>query len=129
MNHRLRALILVSALLCLSCVKAPPKTIGSPRPLGEAEALIQKYQGSALQSLSAFADVTVEYRGKKEFFNAAVLAQAPARLRIELLNDLGETWGRLVSNGDRVTWWDARRGETLEFSHDDPALQKAFRIP
>lgn len=131
MRNGFRRLVLIAlALGAAACVKAPPQTAGVPLPLGQAQALLADYQNRpALRSLSAFADASVEYRGRKEFFSAAILAQSPNRLRIELMDDLGQTLARLSSDGSNVVWWDSRSGETQSFAPGDPALQKAFRIP
>lgn len=130
-NGLTRLLLLIAlALGATACVKAPPQTAGIPLPLDQAQVLLAGYQNRpALRSLSAFADASVEYRGRVEFFSAAILAQSPDRLRIELMDDLGQTLARLISDGKAVTWWDSRSGETQSFAPGDPALQKAFRIP
>lgn len=82
-----------------------------------------------LQSLAALADVDVKARGKTESFQAALLAQSPNRLRIQILDDLGQEQALLIANGRQVMWWNRRDGIQKILPQDPTVLKKTLKLP
>jgi outer membrane lipoprotein-sorting protein len=84
---------------------------------------------SPLQSLAGFADVDIKTHGRSESFQAALLAQSPNLLRIQILDDLGQEQALLVANGREVMWKDRREGTQQIFPQDPKVLKKTLHLP
>jgi outer membrane lipoprotein-sorting protein len=82
-----------------------------------------------LHSLAGFAEVDIKARGRAESFQAALIAELPNRLRIQILDDLGQERAVLVANGREVMWWDRREGTQKILPQDPQALKKTLRLP
>jgi outer membrane lipoprotein-sorting protein len=82
-----------------------------------------------LHSLAGFAEVDLKTRGRSESFQAALLAQGPNRLRIQILDELGQERALLVANGHEVMWWDRREGIQKILPQDPQVLRKTLRLP
>jgi outer membrane lipoprotein-sorting protein len=82
-----------------------------------------------LHSLSGFADVDIKSGGRSESFQAALLAERPNRLRIQILDDLGREQALLVANGHQVLWLNRREGIKKILAQDPEVLKKTLRLP
>jgi len=99
----------------------------SPRA-GDA-ALLGEVRAQALRSLKSYAQVKVEYGKQSESFDAAILMEYPDQLRIEVINDLGETVLRLIADGTTVRYENLREATSDQFAQSEPAFQKVFKLP
>lgn len=82
-----------------------------------------------LTSLSALVEASVERRGRRRSFQAALLVKGPNLLRISLLDDLGQEIATLVADGNQVLWWDRERNDMEVFPQDGEELKKTLRLP
>lgn len=62
-------------------------------------------------------------------FDAALLIQAPDKMRIEILDDLGQVVSRLVADGSELLWYDPQAEEYSKISQEKNSLKKFFRLP
>src|SRR5205809_7860788 len=92
----LRLLLLILSLCMFSCVKAPPKTSLDAAGRERAEKILSalKQASQKFQGLKAYAQVRVQGGGRLETFDAAILINPPRQLRVEILDDLGQTRAR-----------------------------------
>lgn len=107
---------LILAVFLSACAKAPPKTaavVSLPR----------------FQSLSSFVQVRVNAKGKMESFDAALLIRTPDKLRIEIMDDLGQVVSRIVANGSQVLWHRPVDQEYMLLPQDEKTLKKTLRLP
>lgn len=84
---------------------------------------------SPLKSLAAYAEVDLKVRGRSESFQAALLAQQPNRLRIQVLDEIGQEQALLVANGHQVMWRNRREGIQKILPQDPQVLRKTLRLP
>lgn len=122
MNPQVKIQILLGLVLLgffPACAKAPP-------PKTAQQAL---RRSTAFASLSSFVEVTVEARGKKQSFDAALVMKAPAQLRIEILDDLGQVISRLIADGSQVLWWQAEKDEYITLPQEPNTLKKTLKLP
>lgn len=82
-----------------------------------------------LHSLSAWAEVDLSVKGRAESFQAALLAEGPDRLRIQILDDLGREKALLIANGRQVYWWNRREGGPQIYPQDPKVLRKTLKLP
>jgi len=125
-------LLILSLVLCLfACAKAPPKVSLDALSRERAEHLLSALTQSSQQfkGLKAFAQVRVQSGGRVETFDAAVLINPPRQLRIEIMDDLGQTRARLIADGTQVHFEDLQRGTEDNFEQNDKALQKTLHLP
>ena len=130
----MKKIILPILFLALSSCAPKQSKPSVARPIVLTET-IQKALNSLTQppipldSLSGFAEVEVEVRGRKQFMQMALLAQEPNRLRISLLDDLGQEQGRLVADGHRVLWINHREGIWEHLPQGDHSLKRVLKLP
>jgi len=126
-----RTLLLLPLLSILSCAKVAPHTAldaASSAPLDrDLTRLEQEVQSR--NTLTAFAQATLQVGGRKELFDAALLVRAPDQLFIQILDELGQERAHLVADGTGVIFWDAQKNQERRFSQDPEALKKALRLP
>lgn len=82
-----------------------------------------------LHSISGLAEVDIKARGRTESFQAAFLAKQPNRLRIQILDDLGQEQALLVANGQEVLWRNRKEGIQKILPQDAEVLKKTLRLP
>jgi hypothetical protein len=73
--------------------------------------------------------VDLVVRGRSESFQAALIAQSPNRLRIQILDELGREQALLVANGREVLWLNRREGIQKILPQDPEVLKKTLRLP
>ncbi len=107
-----RAALAIAALALGACATLRPV---SPlvRVRGEdarvAEWLSRvRAEGEARRALRADATIALETRERSGRFREVILAERPARLRLETLNLLGQTQTLLVTDGREYAWFDGR---------------------
>ncbi len=118
----------LAALGFAACVKAPPRSALQPPQAGD-ERWLGEVRGRALKSLKSYAQVKAEHGNQSQSFDAAIVMQAPDRLKIEVINDLGETLLRLDADGERVVYENLREGTRDEIAQSQLAFQKVFKLP
>ncbi len=87
-------------------------------------------QQQELQGLKGFSQVEIQARGKKRFFDAAVLASVPDRLKLVFLDEIGESQFIWVADGQQVSWLNPQDPASLEqIPQGSNDLQKSLSIP
>jgi len=131
LTHILGCLFLSLFLFLGACVKAPPRSSSDPARLQHASELRSAFEAKSqsLAGLKAYAQVRVRGGGKTESFDAAILIGTPDKLRVEILDDLGQTRLRLIADGVQVFWEDLNQGTQETLVQDEKALQKTLRLP
>ena len=124
--------LFASLPLCIfsSCAKPPPQTSLNLENRNHAETLgAQLSRQNELHSLSAYIQFSVDAKGKHQSMNAALLISAPNKLRIEILDDLGQLHSRLIADGSQVLWYDADEDSYALISQQDQAMKKILQLP
>lgn len=112
-------LILFASLLALGC--APKKV----KPITAAS-----YPAfPKIQTLSGLAEIDVNAKGKMRSFQAAFLIEKPNRLRISILDDMGQEHAGLIANGQEVLYWDDHSGKEKLLPQNGEALRKTLKLP
>ncbi|MFO1464498.1 MAG: hypothetical protein U1F66_12060 [bacterium] len=118
-------------LLTAACAKTPPQSaVDAARAaqLDQALAAFSRRQDKA-GPLSAYAQVTLRAGGRKELFDAALLAIPPSRLLIQILDDLGQERARFVADGSWVLFYDAQKNRYSRLPQDAESLRKTLKLP
>jgi hypothetical protein len=102
-----RTLPAALALALLGCPRAPPPDLSADP--GELLAAVRAHQGRATR-VRGSARITVDAPGARGTMDALAAAEAPDRLRIEVLDFFGAPAAALVAGGGRFVFFDARRG-------------------
>jgi hypothetical protein len=95
------------ALALLGCPRAPPPDLSADP--AELLAAVRAHQGKATR-VRGSARLTVDAPGARGTMDALAAAEAPDRLRIEVLDFFGAPAAALVAGGGRFVFFDARRG-------------------
>ncbi len=77
-----------------------------------------RVEGSERQSIRALASVHLESRNGSGRFREVIVAERPARLRLETLNLLGHTQTLLVTDGQSFAFFDGQRLERGRLAPD-----------
>lgn len=80
-------------------------------------------------SLSGLAEVDLMAKGKQRSFQAALLIEKPNRLRISLLDEMGQEHAGLIANGQKVFYWNDHTGKEKLLPQDGEALKKTLKLP
>jgi outer membrane lipoprotein-sorting protein len=121
-------IFLTGTLSCASRQAARPTT---PASYETAQQILRQWMKTQQEyrSLSGFVQVSVEARGRRNSFDAAILLKAPDKLSIHILDDLGQERFRLIADGKEVLWFE-HGDETYSHSpQEGDALQKALHLP
>lgn len=94
-----------------------------------AKEKLQALPSLKIRSLSGLAQVSLEGHGRRESFDIALKMEAPDRLEIQVMDDLGQVQSSLKADGVEVIWQDFSTGEVRRFPQDAEALQKTWRLP
>jgi hypothetical protein len=106
---RWAALALIAALAgCQTAASGAWRA--APQERGQVEAWLAAERGAMAErrSVRAFAKLRVASEQGGGSVRAAILAERPARLRLETLNLLGQTQTLLVVDGERFAFYDGR---------------------
>jgi outer membrane lipoprotein-sorting protein len=129
-NLKAFLITIILVTINLACTKRPPQTPLSLEKRSQAEKLLEQLSHqNKLHSLSAFVQVKLQIKGKNESFDAAILMSLPNKLRIEVLDDLGQVSSRIVADGSHVLYVDANAGEYALLDQETQALKKILHLP
>ncbi len=134
-TRRLHLSLLASCLLLLLGTACGMKNQRSQTPSNFNSTLwskiqIWQQQQQGLQGLKGFSQVEIQARGKKQFFDAAVLASFPDRLKLVFLDEVGQSQFLWVADGQNVSWLNPQDPESLEqIPQGSNDLQKSLSIP
>ncbi len=109
--RRARRLALLGLALATACATPPPRVPLVPLQTDDvtAAAWVTELRGrGAHRAVRAVGKLWVEAEGGKGRVREVILAQRPARLRLETLNLLGQTQALLVIDGEAFGFYDGR---------------------
>jgi outer membrane lipoprotein-sorting protein len=89
----------------------------------------QLKQKANLQSLSGIIHFTVTRKNQTQSLEAAFILEAPNKLHLEIIDDLGQTQMRIIANGKNVLWWDAEKNNHQILDQNEKVLKKIFKLP
>ena len=112
MRHALAVALATAGIVLAGCRTVTPPLVLVP-VFGEEERIHawlarSRAEGEARQAVRAVGSVKLESPSGSGRVKQVILAQRPARLRLESLNFLGQTQTLLVTDGERFSFFDGR---------------------
>jgi outer membrane lipoprotein-sorting protein len=118
---------LVAAGVALaSCVRVPPPDLSADPQ--ELLAQVERHQ-AGLRSVSGSARISVDAPGLRGRARALVAAERPGRIRMELLDFLGNPAATLVASDGRFILFDARRASWYRGEATAENLARLLPVP
>lgn len=133
-NFHFKKLVLFFFLIFLGLLSACAKAVHpvsslSPESFFSIKEKLQALPNRKIQHLSGLAQVSLEGHGRHESFDIALKIEAPDRLEIQVMDDLGQVQSSLKADGAEVFWQDFVSRDTRRFPQNADVFQKTWGLP